>query len=100
MCVTCRSAQIVRGFSASEEIVRCRCIANDPLVEFPVSHCNSYDDRHLPSKRDMEKIAWILLTKTAGRSIGFVTAKQFLAIEGDDGEITPAARINQMKTGG
>jgi hypothetical protein len=48
----------------------------------------------------MEKIAWILLTQTAGRSIGFVTARQFLAIEGDDAEITPAARINQMKTGG
>jgi hypothetical protein len=100
LCVTCRWAHIVKGFSASQEIVRCRWVADDPLVQFPVSQCSSYDDRHLPCKRDMEKIAWILLTKTAGRSIGFVTAKQFLAIEGDDAEIIPAARLNQMKTGG
>ena len=39
----------------------------------------------------MEKIAWVLLTKKAGRTIGFVTAKQFREIEGDDAEIIPAA---------
>jgi hypothetical protein len=40
----------------------------------------------------MEKIAWILVTKTAGRSIGFVTAEQFREME-DDEEILPAASI-------
>lgn len=39
----------------------------------------------------MENIAWILLTKRAGRSIGFVTAKQFREIEGHDAEVIPAA---------
>jgi len=37
----------------------------------------------------MEKIAWILVTKTAGRQIGFVSAKEFRKIEGEDAEITP-----------
>ena len=39
----------------------------------------------------MEKVAWILMTKKAGRTIGFVTAKEFRQIEGDDAEIIPAA---------
>jgi hypothetical protein len=47
----------------------------------------------------MEKIAWILLTKKAGRSIGFVTAKQFREIEGEDAEIIPVAQSQQIKTG-
>jgi hypothetical protein len=41
----------------------------------------------------MEQIAWILLTKKAGRTIGFVTAKRFWEIEGDDAEIIPAASV-------
>ena len=40
-----------------------------------------------------EQIAWVLLTKKAGRTIGFVTAKQFREIEGDDAEIIPAASV-------
>jgi hypothetical protein len=99
LCVTCRWAHIVKGFSASQETIRCRWLADNPLVPFPVSRCSSYDDARLPCKRDMEKIAWILLTKKAGRSIGFVTAKQFHAIEGDDAEIIPAAKLRQTKTG-
>jgi hypothetical protein len=99
LCVTCRWAHIVKGFSASQETIRCRWLSNDPLVKFPVSQCNSYDDRRLPTKCDMEKIAWILLTKKAGRTIGFVTAKQFREIEGDDAEIIPAAQLQHIKTG-
>jgi hypothetical protein len=37
----------------------------------------------------MEKIAWILLTKQAGRGVGFVTAKEFKKIEGEDAEVIP-----------
>ena len=57
---------------------------NHPQVRFLISQCSSYDDKRLPSKWDMEKIAWILLTKKAGRTIGFVTAKQFREIEGEE----------------
>jgi hypothetical protein len=64
-------------------------------MHFPVSQCSSYDDSRLPSKRDMEKIAWILLTKKAGRSIGFVTSKQFREIEGEDAEIIPPRRCTR-----
>jgi len=67
-------------------------------MHFPVSQCSSYDDSRLPSKRDMEKIAWILLTKKAGRSIGFVTSKQFQEIEGEDAEIIPATAMHAKQT--
>jgi len=91
LCRTCRWAHIVKGFSTSQEQIRCRALRSALPVPFPVSECSSYDDKRLPSKCDMEKIAWVLLTKKAGRTIGFVTAKQFREIEGDDAEIISAA---------
>jgi len=91
LCRSCRWAHIVRGFGVSQERIHCCWIAHNPRVPFSVSQCNSYDDKRIPSKRDMEKIAWVLMTKKAGRTIGFVTAKQFREIEGDDAEIIPAA---------
>jgi hypothetical protein len=91
LCTTCRWAHIVKGFGVSQEKIHCCWLAYNPPVPFPVSQCSSYDDKRIPSKRDMEKIAWILMTKKAGRTIGFVTAKQFREIEGDDAEIIPAA---------
>ena len=86
LCVTCRYVHIVRGFSASEQQVRCQGVWPSQLMHFPVSQCSSYDDSRLPSKGDMEKVAWILLTKKTGRTIGFVTSKQFQEIEGEDAE--------------
>jgi len=91
LCVTCRWAHIVNGFGVSQEKIRCCWLACNPPVPFPVSQCSSYDDKRIPSKHDMEKIAWILMTKKAGRTIGFVTAKEFRQIEGDDAEIIPTA---------
>ena len=97
LCATCRYVHIVRGFSASEQQVRCQGVWPSQLMHFPVSQCSSYDDSRLPSKRDMEKIAWILLTKKAGRSIGFVTSKQFQEIEGEDAEIIPATALHAQQ---
>ena len=97
VCTTCRWAHIVKGFSASQERIRCRWLSYDPVVPFLVSECSSYDDKRIPSVRDMEQIAWILLTKKTGRHIGFVTAKQFHEIEGEDAEIVPAASVSTSK---
>jgi hypothetical protein len=91
LCTTCRWAHIVKGFGASQQSIRCCWLAYNPPVPFPVNQCSSYEDNRIPSKRDMEKIAWVLMTKKPGRTIGFVTAKEFRQIEGDDAEIIPAA---------
>jgi len=93
LCSTCRWAQIVKGRSVSQLQILCTRLYPDRSVHFPVSECSTYDDKRIASKHDMEKIAWILLTKTSGRSIGFVTAAQFRQIEGEDAEILPAASI-------
>jgi len=97
LCVTCRWARIVKGFRLSHEEIHCGWLSRNPLMQIPVSQCSTYDDKRLPSKRDMEQVAWILLTKKAGRTIGFVTAKQFREIEGDDAEIIPAASVKPKK---
>ena len=92
LCVSCRWGHVVRGFRESQEVIHCTWLSENPEMQFPVSRCSFYD-RRIPSRRGMEQIAWILLTKKAGRTIGFVTAKQFCEIEGDDAEIIPAAAI-------
>jgi hypothetical protein len=45
----------------------------------------------------MEKTAWVLLTKKAGRAIGFVTSEEFRKMEGEDAEIfaTPSSETKQ-----
>src|SRR5262249_45767889 len=79
-------------FSASQVEFYCGSTYPERRVPFLVAECSAYDDKRIASKHDMEKIAWILVTKTAGRSIGFVTAEQFREMEGDE-EILPAASI-------
>ena len=93
LCTTCRSARIVKGYRAGEMDVFCGASYPERRVRFLVAECSAYDDTRIVSRRDMEKIAWILVTKTEGRSIGFVTAEQFQEMEGDDAESLPAASI-------
>ncbi|HXA00300.1 MAG TPA: hypothetical protein VN025_21250 [Candidatus Dormibacteraeota bacterium] len=93
LCSTCRSARIVKGFSASQMEFYCGSSYPERRVPFLVAECSAYDDKRIVSRRDMERIAWILVTKTAGRSIGFVTAEQFQEMEDGDKEILPAASI-------
>lgn len=40
-------------------------------VSFPVFDCTSYVDANMPSKYDMEKIAWVL-DVSKKNSIGFI----------------------------
>ena len=92
LCTTCRSARVVKGYRAGEMEVFCGASYPERRVRFLVAECTAYDDTRIVSRCDMEKIAWILVTKTAGRSIGFVTAEQFREMEGDE-EIPPTASI-------
>jgi len=66
-------------------------------VPFRVRECSAYADRRLPTLYSMEKIAWVLLTKSAGRSIGFVTGDRFRELEGPDAEIVPATAYDLEK---
>jgi hypothetical protein len=33
--------------------------------------CSDYNDKRMPSKADMEEIAWIIRTKDVNRTVGF-----------------------------
>ena len=39
-------------------------------VRFPVSECSAYDDKRMPSRYDMEQIAWMVQSKNRG-PVGF-----------------------------
>jgi hypothetical protein len=41
------------------------------MVPFKVSLCTDYNDKRVPSKADMEDIAWIIRTKDVNRQVGF-----------------------------
>ena len=77
LCVSCRWGTVRSGYRAAEAETCCRRVEHSPRVPFKVHECSSYDDRRIPSLCYMEKIGWVLLTKSASRSIGFVTSETF-----------------------
>lgn len=93
LCVTCAWGVVRKGYRAAEEEIFCRIVMPNGRVPFPVRECSAYEDRRVPSLYFMEKTAWVLLTKTAGRSIGFVTVDKFREIEGEDAEVVPTASV-------
>jgi hypothetical protein len=85
MCATCRKARIIKGFSESEEIIFCSWHPSRP-VPFRVRQCSEYDDKRLPRRWDMEQIAYILVPKSAGRTVGFLTPEQYRERQEDEDE--------------
>jgi hypothetical protein len=71
LCNSCYWAHIQRGFAESEEIILCAFLRPARLVPFKVSQCTDYNDKRVPSKADMEQIAWIIRTKDVNRKVGF-----------------------------
>jgi len=61
-------------------------------IPFPVRECTDYLDKRLPCVEDLEDIAWILRSKSAGKNAGFVTitANETTELEVEDEE--PAAK--------
>jgi len=73
LCNSCYWAHIQRGFAESEEVVLCAFLRPARSVPFKVSQCTDYEDKRIPSKRDMEDIAWIIRTKDINRKVGFAS---------------------------
>jgi len=76
LCNSCYWAHIQRGFAESEEIILCAFLRPARLVPFKVSHCTDYNDKRVPSKSDMEEIAWIIRTKDVNRQVGFTKKEE------------------------
>jgi len=71
LCNSCYWAHIQRGFAESEEVILCAFLRQAHAVLFKVSYCTDYNDKRVPSKADMEEIAWIIRTKDVNRQVGF-----------------------------
>ncbi len=89
LCTSCYWAHIQRGFAESEEVVLCAFLTPARLVSFKVSQCTDYNDKRIPSKRDMEGIAWIIRTKDPNRPLGFTFQDDDTEVD-DQVEIVPA----------
>ena len=77
LCLTCRSATVVKGVSLRHEVVECGQLSQGQnRITFPVTMCSSYTDRRQPSVREMEEIAWVLRSDTKSKAIGFVRASE------------------------
>jgi len=73
LCRTCRYVHLQKGYRDSEEMIYCDWSQTKRIL-FNVRECTDYTDRTVPSKYDMEKIAWILEIK-GGRAMGFTPPK-------------------------
>ncbi len=89
LCNSCYWAHIQRGFAESEENVLCAFLRHARLVPFKVSQCTDYNDKRIPSKHDMEEIAWIIRTKDVNRPMGFAQKDEGSEVEEGDVEIVP-----------
>ena len=91
LCNSCYWAHIQRGFAESEEVILCAFLRPARLVPFKVSMCTDYNDKRVPSKSDMEEIAWIIRTKDVNRQVGFTKDETHEENEKEDElEIVPS----------
>jgi hypothetical protein len=90
LCNSCYWAHIQRGFAESEEVVLGAFLRPARLVPFKMSQCTDYNDNRMPSKQDMEEIAWIIRTKDINRPMGFASEAEPDAGKNGGLEIVPS----------
>jgi hypothetical protein len=77
MCITCRHRVHLQGIRDSQEESYCGAFGRPPKrLTFLAYECSVYDDKRLPSRYDMEQIAWILMSDVQTKRIGFVSAEE------------------------
>ena len=89
LCNSCYWAHIQRGFAESEEVILCAFLRQPHRVPFKVSYCTDYSDKRVPSKADMEEIAWIIRAKDVNRQLGFSNDREEEEKQEDEAEIAP-----------
>lgn len=72
LCLTCRSATIVKGPRLRDDILECSRLG--ARVTFPVNSRNSYISRSHPTIRAIEDVAWLLRSDPRRKEVGFVKA--------------------------
>ena len=90
LCNSCYWAHIQRGFAESEEVILCAFLRPPRAVPFKVSYCTDYRDKRVPSKADLEQIAWIVRAKDVNRQVGFTNETEPEETREDEREIVPS----------
>ena len=75
-CDSCVYSRVIRGYAESERITLCDRWFEPMRITFNVRECSDYADKRLPDIDEMKKIARMLVTRSAGRPIGFVSAEE------------------------
>ena len=66
----------MQGLAVTDERTLCGRFNPPVQVRGKMVQCSAYDDKRVPSRWDMEQIAWVLVTNKAGKAIGFVSAEE------------------------
>jgi hypothetical protein len=72
--------------------VLCAFLRPARRIPFKVRFCTDYSDKRVPSKREMEDLAWIIRTKDINRHVGFSTKAETAEEQDQELEIVPAGR--------
>jgi hypothetical protein len=83
LCRTCRHAHIQRGFRQNEEVIFCG-YEGLRAVEFKVAECTDYLDKTVPTRYEMDQMAYLINVEPARKRSGFATAVGFSAMPARD----------------
>ena len=76
LCRTCRHAHIQRGYRQNEEVILC---GYGPMraVRFKVAECTDYLDKTVPTRYEMNQMAYLINIEPARKRSGFVSGVGF-----------------------
>lgn len=85
LCETCMFSHIIESSNVSSKRVFCNFLPRAFLLNKPIIACNNHLDKGNPDLKNMQEMAWILMTKK-GKPVGFASAREAKAKE-DSGEV-------------
>jgi len=83
LCRTCRSAHIQKGFRESEEAIFCT-FSRLRAVPFKVAECTDYENRNVPYRWELEKMALLINVDPARKRAGFKVGAGSAVDDGDE----------------
>jgi hypothetical protein len=96
LCLRCSWAQVMTGYRESDRLVICNKTSPDMVVPFVMLDCTGFDDKHRPSRQQMEKLAIRLPSpRISARTRGFTPVVESrpatVTAEDDEDEESEAA---------
>lgn len=73
LCGSCQNSQVMTDTRDDQQML---CFNTHPAIQIPrpLKHCSSYEAKGIPSRHDLERIAWVL-EFSKGKPIGFRAPK-------------------------